>query len=161
MLVKFLAAMALAYVVVRLLGFAFGLRAQMRAREAERANQESRGRRVVAELPLEDGVVLFLEDAAGFYWRDVAVAKASLSGARLVLNGGGGAQAARAGALLPAAAAAAEFDGSEQWEVVLHLKGAATRRVPCGRLREGVSRDAASAVFDASKQALAASPARL
>jgi len=152
MLVKLLAALAFAYLVVRLLRFALGLRAQMRAREAERAAQEASGRRVVAELPLEDGVALFLEDAAGFYWRDRAVAKTALDGARLLLNGGVVAQAARAGASLPELPAAPpEFDGSEQWEVALHLAGGTERRVSCGRLREGVSREAASAVFEAAK----------
>lgn len=154
MLVKLLAAAVFLALAFRLLRFALGLRAQMHAREEERAAQQARGRRVVAELPLEDGVCLLLEDAAGFYWGENQVGKQQLSGARLVLNGGVVAQAARAGVSLPPPGAAAEFDGSEQWEVVLHLAVGGTRRVPCGRLREGVSRDAAGAVFEAAKLAI-------
>jgi hypothetical protein len=153
MLVKLLAAAVFVVLVFRLLNFALGLRAQMRAREEERATQQARGRRVVAELPLEAGVCLFLEDAAGFYWGENEVGKEQLSGARLVLNGGVVAQAARPGVSLPAPGASAEWDGSEQWEVRLHLAAGGTRQVPCGRLREGVSRDAAGAVFEAAKQA--------
>jgi hypothetical protein len=111
---------------------------------------------VVAELPLPDGVVLFLEDAAGFYWRDESVSKTAVDGARLELNGGVVAQAARPGAFLPQPGSAAEFEGSEEWEVVLYLAAGGRRRVRCGRLREGVSREAASAVFEAVKKTLAA-----
>lgn len=155
MLVRLLAAAAFAWLVVRLLRFALGLRAQMRAREEDRQAQEARGRRVVAELPLDAGVLLFLEDAAGFYWAENAVAKRDVLGARLVLNGGIVAQASRPDAFLPAPGAAAEFDGSEQWEVALFGPDGGARRVPCGRLREGVSRDAATAVFEAAKRAIA------
>ncbi len=151
MLVKLLAGLVFLVFVVRLLRFAMGLRAQMRAREEERAAEAARGRRVVAELPLEDGVILFLEDAAGFYWGGDQVARRELHGARLLLNGGVVAQAARPGVFLPAPGASVEFDGSEQWEVALHLAGGTERRVSCGRLREGVSREAASAVFEAAK----------
>lgn len=155
MLVKLLAAVVFVVLVFRLLRFALGLRDQMRAREAERRAQEAHGRSVVAELPLADGVALFLEDAAGFYWAGNAMAKRELSGARLVLNGGVVAQAARPGFELPPPGSAGEFDGSEQWEVALYEPDGGLRRVGCGRLREGVSRDAATAVFDAAKRALA------
>jgi hypothetical protein len=156
MLVRLLAAIAFVAVAFRLLRFALGLRAQMRSREEERRAQEARGRSVVAELPLEDGVALFLEDAAGFYWGGSALAKAELRGARLALNGGVVAQAARPGFELPPPGAAAEFDGSEQWEVALFATDGGARRVACGRLREGVSRDAAGAVYAAAKRALGA-----
>jgi hypothetical protein len=127
----------------------------MRLREEERHAQEARGRRVVAELPLAAGVALFLEDAAGFYWGENMLAKPELAGVRLVLNGGVVAQAARPGFALPPPGSGAEFDGSEQWEVALYARDGGLRRVACGRLREGVSRDAASAVFDAAKRTLA------
>jgi hypothetical protein len=156
MLLKLLVALAFVLLLVRLLRLALGLRAQMHARERERAAQAARGRRVVAELPLEDGIVLFLEDAAGFHWREHEVARRELQGARLLLNGGVVAQSARPGVLLPAPAASAEFEGSEQWEVALHVAGGEVRRIPCGRLREGVSREAASAVFEAARAALEA-----
>jgi len=154
MLVKLLAGAAFVVLVFRLLRFALGLRAQVHAREEERRAQEARGRTVVAELPLADGVALFLEDAAGFYWGEDALAKRELAAARLVLNGGVVAQAARSGFELPPPGSAAEFDGSEQWEVALYALDGGLRRVACGRLREGVSRDAASAVFRAAKGAL-------
>jgi hypothetical protein len=156
MLVKLLVALAFVVLVVRLLRFALSLRAQMQAREQERAAQTARGRRVVAELPLDDGVFLFLEDAAGFYWREGEVARRELAGARLLLNGGVVAQASRPGVFLPGPGASAELEGSEQWEVALHLARGEVRRVPCGRLREGVSREAATAVFEAVRAALEA-----
>jgi hypothetical protein len=150
MLIKIAAAALLAALLWALLRFALGLRWAKESREAARRAEEQRGRRVVAELPLESGAVeLLLEDDRLFLWGARSVAKAAIRGARLQLNGGVLAECSRPGAVLPRPAPPAEFDGSERWEVVLHLEGQGPVTIPCGRLREGVSREIAHAAYEA------------
>ena len=157
MWLRLAAASLLALVLFRVFRLAMRLRFTKLERERERAEQERLGRRVVAELPLEEGIVLFLEDETGFAWGGRRVARSDLGGARLLLNGGVVAQTARAGVFLPPPEPVAEFDGSERWEVEL-LGGGGVQRVPCGRLREGVSREAAALVFEAVKRAMEPPP---
>src|SRR5688500_16102357 len=117
-------------------------------REAE----ESRGRRVVAEIPGPgDEMILFLEDGDGFAWGTERVRKSEIVGGRLRLNRGILASWARPGLVLPEPGSAEDFEGRETWDVVLYLEGGATRVVPCGTLREGVSREIAARVFHATR----------
>jgi hypothetical protein len=48
-----------------------------------------------------------------------------------------------------------EHDGRERWDVLVHLAGGGRFEIPCGSLREGVSREAAQQVFAAMAQAVA------
>lgn len=153
MWLRIAAAALLAFALFRMFGLAMRLRHAKLERERERAEQERQGRRVVAELPLDEGVVLFLEDDAGFAWGASRVARSQLRGARMLLNGAVVAQASRDGGPLPSPAPATDFDGSERWEVEL-LAAGGVFAVPCGRLREGVSRETASRVFEAARRAV-------
>jgi hypothetical protein len=109
-----------------LLRFALGLRYSKVVREQERAAQ---GGRVVAEIPSAAGEVgFFVEGTIG--------------------------EAARPGVVLPPAGVADEFEGRERWDVVLYLRDATAATVPCGTLREGVSREVAARVFDAVRAGL-------
>lgn len=157
MLVRILAAAALVVFLWSLFRFAMGLRAAKSAREDERLAQEATGRHVVAELPLAEGVVLFLEDRDGFYWAGREVRKPRLRGARLFLNDAVMAAASRDDGPLPAVPPPNpdDYDGSERWSVRLHLDDGTQADVPCGRLREGVSREAARQVFEAARAACA------
>jgi hypothetical protein len=155
MWIRVAAGAVLAVLLFRMFRLAMRMRFTKLERDRERAAQESQGRRVVAELPLADGIVLFLEDRLGFSWGGSRVECSEIAGARLLLNGGIVAEATREGEALPSPSSPAGFDGSERWEVELLVAGA-IRRVPCGRLREGVSRAAAAQVFEAVKAALAA-----
>jgi hypothetical protein len=134
---------------------AMGLRASAVAREADRSAEEARGRRVVTEVPNHGGeVFLFLETSEAFEWLGLRLAKAELLGCRLLLNGGVMGTAARPGAALPDPGTPEEYEGRERWDVRLYSsQGLAD--VPCGTLREGVSRDAARAVFDSVRRSLA------
>jgi hypothetical protein len=154
MLVRLLALAALLALLWSLLRFAMGLRFAKLSREEQRRALEVRGHRVVAELPLEEGVVFFTEEPAAFAWGEARVEKQSLVGARLVLNGAVVAEARRAAAALPAPIAPAPYEGRERWEVVLYARGTPPLTVRCGTLREGVSREAATAVFEAARGAL-------
>src|SRR5262245_66551815 len=123
-------------------------------REREREPEEARGRRVVAELPLEDGgIVLLTEDETGLHWADARVPKCEVAGARLLLNGGILREFARRPGLLPPPVPPEEFEGRERWEVAVFLEDGRVARIPCGTLREGVSREVAARVYEAVERA--------
>ena len=158
MLVRILAAAAFLLFLGALFRMAMELRYARLRREEERRAEEARGRRVVAEAPdLRGEIGLVLEDAAGLYWSGGGVGKRELRGAQLLLNRRVLEQAARAGAVLAPPVPGADDDGvRERWDVALHLESGEVVEVPCGTLREGVSREAARAVFAAASRAVAA-----
>ena len=137
----------------QLFRFAVGLRWSKVSREAARRQAESGGGRVVAEIPVRDGVQFFVDEPALLRWGDTAVAKADLQGARLLLNGAVVGAVARDGVSLPPAPAIEDHEVRERWDVVLYLSGGG-RSIPCGTLREGVSREIAAQVFEAVRRAL-------
>jgi hypothetical protein len=133
-----------------------GLRWAKVSREATRKAEEGAGRRVLAELPRAQGdVVLFVEDALGFGWGDVRVGKDVIAGARMRLNGGVLAEFARPGTFLPPPVPPEDYDGRERWDVLVFRDDGSSLSVPCGTLREGVSREVASTVFEAVRRAAA------
>jgi hypothetical protein len=158
MLLQILAAALLIVLLWSLFLLAMGLRFTKLAREAARQAEREQGRRVVAELPVTEQVVLFLEDDAGFVWGGQRAGKEEIAGARVLLNGGViGAWALRGA--LPEPPLAEVYEGRERWEVELYLRDGRRLQVPCGTLREGVSREAALAVFEAVKSGAAVASA--
>jgi hypothetical protein len=155
MLVQVLALAVFVFVLWTLFRFAMGLRWAKVSREDVRAVEQARGRVVRAELPVSgDEIVFFLEDEAGFYWGGRLARKPAIRGARLLLNGAVMASVRRDGEDLPATEPPEEYEGRERWEVVLYLDGGARESIPCGSLREGVSRDVAGRVFEAVRASL-------
>ena len=156
MIIQVLALLALVLALWTVFRFAMGLRWAKVSREDARAAEQARGRRVVAEIPVsEDEVVFFLEDDAGFYWGGRQARKREIRGARLLLNGGVMASFARNGEALPHPSTPEEYQGRERWEVVVYLEDGGEERIACGGLREGVSRDMATRVFEAIRSAVA------
>jgi hypothetical protein len=159
-LIQILATAVLVFVLFSLFRFAMGLRWAKVSREAARSEIEAAGRRVVAELPLATGeTALFVEDGVGFAWPGTRVLKSTIRGARLRLNGGILAEHAGEGVRLPAPDAAEDYEGRERWDVAVFTEDGAVAVIPCGSLREGVSREVASAVFAAVRGAIQASAA--
>ena len=153
-LVQLGAGLVLLVFVWRAFRLAMALRYERLLRDEARRAEEGRGRRVVAEVPSHEGdVYLFLESPEAFEWRGQRVAKAEIRGCRLLLNGGLMATAARPGVTLPDPGAPEAFEGRERWDVRLHTSSG-DLDVPCGMLREGVSREAARAVFEAVRTIL-------
>ena len=148
MWIQIAAGIALAVILFSLFRYAMALRWSKVSRVSWREAEESRGRRVVAEIPGPgDEMVLFLEDDEGFAWGPERVRKVEIVGGRLRLNRGILASWARPGRVLPEPESAEDFEGRETWDVVLYLEDGTTRVVPCGTLREGVSREIAARVF--------------
>ena len=54
---------------------------------------------------------------------------------------------------LPDPPAPEDYEGRERWDVALYLTDGRTEPVPCGSLREGVSREIAIRVFEAVRAA--------
>jgi hypothetical protein len=153
MLIQVLAGLLLVAVLWTLFRFAMGLRWSKVAREEARAEAEARGRRVVAEIPLPgDELAFFEEDAERFQWGGSIVARSQVAGARLLLDGNVVGAVGRPGTLLPPAPAVEEHEGRERWDVLLYLVKGDVARVPCGALREGVSREIAARVFEAVRR---------
>lgn len=158
-LVRLLAATAFLGLVMWLFRLAMGLRYVKVLREQERRRHEAAGRRLVAEAPTHDGdLVLVLEDRAAFHWGQEPLPKAEILGVRLILNGRVIDALARPGVALPEAGWSEEYEGRERWGVRLDLVGGRSFAIPCGALREGVSREAAQQVYAAIARALAADP---
>jgi hypothetical protein len=135
---------------------AMGLRAERLFREGTRRAEEARGHRVIAEIPSAEGELsLFVEAGDSFVWQDRTVRKSELLGCRLLLNGAAVASAARVNTSIPEAALLEDYEGRERWDVRVYA-GTGVWDIPCGTLREGVSRDAARAVFEAVSAALPA-----
>jgi hypothetical protein len=152
MLIRILAAVLLLVALWVLFRFAMALRWSKVVREGSRSAEESRGRRVVAEIPLPDELLFFVEDDAGFYWGRAQARKSEVLGARMLLNGGVIGSFSRAGALLLDPPPAEEYEGRERWDVLIYC-GGRTEAVPCGSLREGVSREIATRIFEAVRRA--------
>ncbi len=153
-----LAALALLLVALwRIFRLAMGLRFAKVSREEARAAEERSGRKVVAELPLSDAEVVFLvEDPDAFRWGSTSIAKTEVRGARLMVNGAVLQEFSLMGERLPAPEAPEEYEGRERWEVRVFRGNAPATAIPCGTLREGISREIAGRVFEAVKGAVAA-----
>jgi len=150
-----LAALALLLIALwRVFRLAMGLRFAKVSREEARAAEEGSGRKVVAELPLSDAEVVFLvEDADAFRWGGARLAKRDISGARLMVNGAVLQEFAAPGEVLPVPESPEEYEGRERWEVRVFGRDASPTVIPCGTLREGISREIAGRVFEAVKRA--------
>lgn len=158
MLIRLLALGLLLVLLFRLFRMAMGLRYAKVRREEARAAEEARGAQVVAELPLSDAEVGFLvEDQREFRWGSARLSKDAIRGARLLVNGAVLQEFARQGAGLPPPDPAEEYEGRERWEVRVYGDGGAASTIPCGTLREGVSREIAGRVFEAVRSATAPS----
>ncbi|HET8647612.1 MAG TPA: hypothetical protein VFO85_19090, partial [Vicinamibacteria bacterium] len=131
---------------------AMGLRWAKVEREQARRRQLETGRRVVAELPLPEGVSFFSEDEAALHWEGRSLRREEVAGARLLLNSAVVSAAARPGFALPDPPAPEDEPGREKWEVMAYLRNGQALTIRCGSVREGVSREAARAVFDALRR---------
>jgi len=128
-----------------------------RARESER----TAGRTIVAEIPTQDDLALFTEDARQFHYGPATIDKDRIVAARILINGAVIAACVSAqrgtagGARMTTEAIDDRPEGiaRDRWDVVIEtLDGMVV--VECGAIRERVSQELARAVFDAVKEEL-------
>jgi hypothetical protein len=156
-LIQWAAALVFLLALWRWFRFTMGLRYARVLREEAREAMEAGGRRVVAEVPTRKGELeLFAEDAETYFWTAHTIPKSGITGARLLLNSGVMAASARAGTRLPDPEIPTEYEGREHWIVRVYRGTEPPVDVDCGTIREGVSRDAARAVYEAVARLLAA-----
>jgi hypothetical protein len=126
-------------------------------RQRMRDSDRERGRRLIAEIPADDDLVLFSEDARRFYYGDLSVDKDQITAVRVLINGASiAAFMSKRAASHPQATA---FDdrpegiARDRWDVAIETVNGPTL-VACGAIRERVSQELARAVFEAVKHDL-------
>jgi hypothetical protein len=140
----FAAAAALALLVVAA-SLATTLQAHRRRRVRARDSERALGRTIVAEIPADDNLVLFSEDASRFYYGDHSIDKDLIVAVRVLINGS--AIAAYVSRRHPEAATRQ----ATGWDVAIETV-TGTVLVECGAIRERVSQELARAVFDEVKK---------
>ncbi len=130
-----------------------------RRRRDEREAIAAGGRTVLAEIPSDEGLVFFTEDAESFYLDDRPIPKTTIRAARVLINGAPIAVAARPGHQA-AATMSSELIGQrpeglarDRWDVAIDTEHDAVI-VPCGAIREQISQELARSIFDAVKRIL-------
>lgn len=147
-------ALLLLYLAIRL---ATTLTLHRRRRQRNRDAERALGRAVIVEIPGDDDLVLFSEDAARFYYGDRSIDKDLIRSARLLINGNVIAEASADAqpARQPGVVIHDQPEGiaRDRWDVAIDAENASLV-VACGAIRERVSQELARAVFDAVKSAL-------
>ncbi len=146
-------AAALAFVALSL---ATALHWARRRRASIRAAEVQAGRAIVAEIPGEEDLLLFTEDARQFHYGRRAVDKSAITAVRVLINGSPiAAYVSRRHPQRDQSHATSFEDRPEgiardRWDVAIETTGE-TLLVECGAIRERVSQELARAVFDAVK----------
>ncbi len=149
-----LAAILLVFLALRL---ATALTRDQRKRRGEREAIAAGGRTIIAEIPTEEGLVFFSEDAGTFHLGDRPIPKAAITAARVLINGAPIAVAAkpehRSAAAISSDLVQQRPEGlaRDQWDVAIDTADG-TVVVPCGAIREQISQELARSIFDAVKR---------
>lgn len=128
---------------------------RLRARDAERAQ----GRTIIAEIPADDDLRLFSEDAARFHYGEASVDKDRIVAARVLINGSPIAAYVSTRHPVDTARQATSFEdrpegiARDRWDVAIETADGLLL-VECGAIRERVSQELARTVFDAVKREL-------
>jgi hypothetical protein len=152
----FAAAAAIALLVVAA-SLATTLRGYRRSRARARDSERALGRLIIAEIPTDEELVLFSEDAARFYYGERSIDKDLIVAVRVLINGSPIAAYVSRRHPPPAATPATSFEdrpegiARDRWDVAIE-KLTGTVIVECGAIRERVSQELARAVFDAVKR---------
>src|SRR5262249_16127043 len=126
-------------------------------RRQNRERERALGRTILAEIPADDGLVLFTEDDREFHYGAKSVEKDAIAAVRVLIN------AAPIAACIPkrrgahAAIQPTSFEdrpegiARDRWDVAIE-RADGTTLVECGAIRERISQELARAVFDAVKR---------
>ena len=128
-------------------------------RERAQASERALGRRIIAEIPIGEDLMLFSEDRARFYWGDRSIDKGLILAVRVLINGAPIASYEAQCRPRPHAAAPTGFEGRpegiarDRWDVAIETERG-TILVECGAIRERVSQELGRAIYDAVRQDL-------
>ena len=131
-----------------------------RRRDRTRDDQQALGRRIIAEVPTSDSLVLVTEDDRHFYWGDQSIEKAAIVAVRVLINGAPIAQwvSSRLASAAASSTAAGFEDRPEgiardRWDVAVETTGG-SMLMECGAIRERVSQELARTIFDRLRDVL-------
>jgi hypothetical protein len=160
-----IAALVAAALFLGALSLATTLTMYRKRRRRTRDEELSQGRRIIAEIPGEDDLRLFTEDARQFHYGAQSVDKDRIAAVRVLINGSPIASYVTkrfaAGAALQPTAFEDRPEGiaRDRWDVAIERPDGVLL-VECGAIRERVSQELARTVFDAVKRDLEARDAR-
>ena len=151
--------MALALLVVSA-SMATTLQHYRRRRQRARDSERALGRRVIAEVPTGDELILFSEDPVRFHYGEQSIDKDLIVAVRVLINGAPIA-AVVSNRQTQAAPQPTRFDDRpegierDRWDVAIEtVRG--TMLVECGAIRERISQELARKVFDAVRESVEA-----
>jgi hypothetical protein len=127
-----------------------------RRRLQARATERALGRAVLAEIPADDDLRLFCEDAQRFYYGDQAADKDQIVAVRVLINGSPIAAYVSSRHPVDMSRQATSFEdrpegiARDRWDVAIETVSGMLL-VECGAIRERVSQELARTVFDAVK----------
>jgi hypothetical protein len=158
-----LTAAAIAFLLL-VMAASLGTTLQMfrKRRRRARDSEHTLGRTIIAEIPAQDDLVLFTEDAQQFRYGNRSIDKNRIAAVRILINGAVIAayvSERRAGEGVRTATPADPIDdrpegiARDRWDVAIEDTDE-TIVVECGSIRERVSQELARAVFDAVKREL-------
>ncbi len=139
------------------LSLATTLTVYRKRRRLTREDEEAHGRRIIAEIPGEDDLRLFSEDARQFHYGQQPVDKDRIAAVRVLINGVPIAAYVSTRHAADGARHPTSFDdrpegiARDRWDVAIELVDGVVL-VECGAIRERVSQELARAVFDAVKR---------
>lgn len=158
-----IAAVGLAiFLIVVALRLATSLTTDRRKRQQQRRDVQTRGEVILAEIPTNDGLTLFTEDADAFHYGDRSIPKTTIKAARVLINGAPIAASIARGYdeanLVPTEVVEDRPEGlaRDRWDVSIETDDE-TVLVECGAIRERISQDLARRVFGAVKRAIESS----
>ncbi len=149
--------LAAVFAVVLLLvaaSLATTLKGFRRRRQHARDGERALGRRLIAEIPAEDDLVLFSEDERRFYYGERVIDKDLIVAVRVLINGSAIATYVSRRADPRVSVAPTDVEdrpegiARDRWDVAIET-AAGPALVECGAIRERVSQELARAVFDA------------
>ena len=153
------AAAVAAALVVGALSLGTTLTMFRKRRRQTRDGEESQGRRVIAEIPAGDDLLLFTEDSQYFHYGKEAIDKDRIASVRVLINGVPIAVYVSTRHAGGAPIQPTSFDdrpegiARDRWDVALE-RADGTTLVECGAIRERISQELARAIFDAVKRDL-------
>ena len=154
-----IAAVAAIALVVIALSLATTLTFFRKRRRRTRDGEQALGRRIIAEIPAADDLVLFTEDSRQFHYGAQSIDKDRIAAVRVLINGSPIAvyvsKRHAAGPVIQATSFDDRPEGiaRDRWDVALE-RSDGVLLVECGAIRERVSQELARAVFDAVKREL-------
>jgi hypothetical protein len=139
------------------LSLATTLHSNRRRRQTARNAEEAQGRRIIAEIPTDERLVLFTEDDTGFHYLGREITKADIAAVRVLINGSPIAAVTSTRHAREAARHPTRFEdrpegiARDRWDVAIETVSD-TVLVECGAIRERISQELARTVFDAVKR---------